>query len=220
MNKYFFIFLILVIPVFSISQSIKGGLIAGFNLTQVDGDQLYGFHKIGLNVGATAIVPVGKKFSATLETIYNQKGSFQSKNDTLTSPPYKLVLNYVEVPVLFSYTDKDIIKAGGGISWGRLVKFQEWEHLKRVNWTTPDVPYNHSDVDVIADVQFKLFTGFWFDFRYFYSVAKIRTRTFQDITGRVWTRKQYNNDLAFRLIYIFKDKPSVKKKNKDVDQIK
>jgi len=206
--------------VFSFAQRIKGGLIAGFNLTQVDGDQLYGFHKIGLNVGATAIVPVGKKFSATLETIYTQKGSFQSKNDTLTSPPYKLVLNYVEVPVLFSYTDKEVVKAGGGFSWGRLVGFEEWEHLKRVNWTTPDGPYKHSDVDAIADIQFKLFTGFWFDCRYSYSIAKIRTRTFHDIIGNVWTRKQYNNDFTFRLIYIFKDSPSTKKKTKDVDKIK
>lgn len=220
MNKYYFIFLILIIPLLSISQNIKGGLIAGFNLTQVDGDQIYGFHKIGLNVGATAIVPVGKKFCATIETIYTQKGSYQSPNDTLTSPPYKLILNYVEAPVFFSYIEKDVIKIGAGFSWGRLVDFQEWEHLKRVNWTTPYGPYSPNDYNVLLDLQFKIHSGLWFDARYFYSMTKIRTRTFENIMGQTWTRKQYNNDIAFRLIYVFKEKPSPKKKDKDVKKIK
>jgi hypothetical protein len=202
------------------SQSIKGGLIAGFNLTQIDGDQLYGYHKIGLNLGATAIVPVGKKFSATIETIYTQKGSYQSPKDTLSSPPYKLILNYLEAPVFFSYTDKDVIKAGAGFSWGRLVQFQEWEHLKRVNWTTSYGPYNPNDYDVLIDLQFKIHNGFWLDCRYFYSITKIRTRTFTDVSGNVWTRKQYNNDIALRLIYVFKEKPSPKKSDKDAKKIK
>jgi hypothetical protein len=210
----------LVIPVFSISQNIKGGLITGFNLTQIDGDQLYGYHKIGLNLGATAIVPVGKKFSATIETIYTQKGSYQSPKDTLTSPPYKLILNYVEAPVFFSYTDKDVVKIGAGFSYGRLVGFQEWEHLKRVPWTTPDGPYSPNDYDVLVDLQFKIHNGLWFDTRFFYSMVKIRTRIFTDINGNTWIRKQYNNDLAFRLIYVFKEKPSPKKKDRNVNKIK
>ena len=43
------------------AQVIKGALIAGFNMTQVDGDEVYGFKKIGFNVGAAAIIPVKKK---------------------------------------------------------------------------------------------------------------------------------------------------------------
>ncbi len=33
------------------AQIIKGEAIAGFNLSQVDGDMFYGFKKFGLNVG-------------------------------------------------------------------------------------------------------------------------------------------------------------------------
>jgi hypothetical protein len=221
MNKYCFIFLLLIIPLFSISQNIKGGLIAGFNMTQVDGDEIIGFHKYGLNAGATSIVPLGKNFSASIEALYTQKGSNQKANTTDSiNGQYKLILNYVEVPVLFSYTDKDIIKAGAGFSWGRLVQFKEWANSNRVNWTTPDGPYNSSDIDMLIDLQLKLFAGFYFDFRKAYSMAKIRTRVFHNLLGQEWTRKQFNNDLSFRLIYIFKDKPSPKKTSKDVDKIK
>jgi hypothetical protein len=211
----FFISLLFV-PLLIFSQSIKGGLIGGFNTTQVDGDEVYGYHKYGLNVGALAIVPIWQNFSVSLETLYNQKGSYQRPQYTDTlSGEYKLILNYVDVPVLLNYTDKDVIKFGAGLSWGRLVEFKEWEHGKRIQWDNPYGPYKRNDVDVLIDVQFKLINGLHFNFRYAYSVAKLRTRTF--LTGEV--RKQFNNILTFRMIYVFKDKPSPKK-NKNVDKVK
>lgn len=221
MYRFPVFFFLILLPFINPAQSIKGGLTAGFNTTQVDGDEVYGYHKYGLNLGALAITPFGKNFSASLETIYNQKGSYQRPrfNDSL-SGEYKLILNYLEVPVLFYYTDKDVIKFGAGFSWGRLVQFKEWEHGNRINWSTPYGPYKISDVDVLLDVQFKLFTGLNFDFRYAYSVAKIRTREFEfKVTGQKWTRKQFNNVVTFRLVYIFKDKPSPKAK-KNVEDVK
>jgi len=205
----FFFFL----PLFIFAQNIKGGIALGLNASQVDGDEVYGYHKYGLNIGPFAIIPVYKNlFSISLETLYNQKGSYQRPqyNDSL-SGEYKLILNYVDVPVLFRYTDKDVFTFGTGFSWGKLVDFKEWEHGRRVNWNTPNGPYKTSDVNVLIDVQFKLFTGLSFDFRYAYSVAKLRTRTF--LTGQI--RKQYNNIISFRLVYVFKDKAMPKaEKNK------
>lgn len=209
-----------ILPSIVIGQNIRGAIAGGINATQVDGDQIYGFHKIGLNAGAIAIIPFTKHFSASLETSYSQKGSYQSPQtaDSLTGE-YKLTLNYVDVPVLFQYSDKNIFKVGTGFSWGRLVNFKEYISSRWVIYT-PNGPVNKNDVDVLIDIQLRLFQGFHFDFRYMYSVAKFRTVTFQSkITGYTWTRKQYNNDLAFRLIYIFKDSPSVRtKKNANKDK--
>jgi hypothetical protein len=196
------------------AQSIRGGLITGFNMTQVDGDEVYGYHKYGLNAGALAIMPVNKNFSFSIEILYNQKGSYQKPwlLDSVINGAYKLILNYVDVPFLFQYEDKGVIKFGTGFSWGRLVEFKEWEHEKRINWDTPYGPYKKSDVDFLFDVQLRLIQGLSFDMRYAYSVGKIRTRTF--LTGQ--TRKQFNNMITLRLVYVFKDKPIPKsKKNKD-----
>ena len=111
MKRILAIVLFSLIHYFVFSQSIKGGLIAGFNATQVDGDEVYGFRKYGLNAGACAIVPLWNNFSFTIETLYNQKGSYQRPQyaDTL-SGEYKLILKYLDVPVLIHYNDKDIIK--------------------------------------------------------------------------------------------------------------
>lgn len=199
-------------PLFS--QSIKGGLIAGFNMSQVDGDEVYGYHKYGLNTGAMAIIPLDEKFSISLEILYNQKGSYQRPwfSDDSANGAYKLILNYLDVPVLFQYEDKKVIKFGTGFSWGRLVEFKEWEHEKRIYWDTPYGPYKNSDIDFLFDVQLRLIQGLSFDMRYAYSVGKIRTRTF--LTGE--TRKQFNNMITLRMIYVFRDKPMPKaKKEKD-----
>lgn len=207
---------VVLLPVVALPQSIRGGLIGGFNMTQVDGDEVYGFHKYGLNTGALAIIPFYKKFSFSIEILYNQKGSYQRPwlpDDTINGA-YKLILNYVDVPVLFQFEDKDVIKFGTGFSWGRLVEFKEWEHKQRVNWDTPYGPYKKSDVDFLFDVQLRLFKGLSFDMRYAYSVAKLRTRTF--LTGE--TRKQYNNMITLRMIYVFRDKPLPKSKKKKDEQ--
>ena len=223
MRTYFYYFFLILLPSFVIGQNIKGALVGGINATQVDGDEVYGYHKIGFNAGAIAIVPFTKNFSVSIETSYSQKGSNQKARfaDSIHNGEYKLILDYVEVPVLFHYSDKDLIKVGTGFSWGKLVNFKEWENSGRVNWSTPNGPYKRSDVDVLIDLQIKLFTGFHLDIRYMYSVGKLRTRTFQYPLGAPFTRKQFNNDLAFRLIYIFKDSKTIKEKKKtDTNKIK
>jgi hypothetical protein len=77
-------FLIVIFVIFSVhgnlsAQRIKGAVIAGMNLSQVDGDEVYGYNKVGLNAGASAILPVGKWFSFSIETVYSQKGSKQGE---------------------------------------------------------------------------------------------------------------------------------------------
>lgn len=202
------------------SQRIMGAVNAGFNLTQVDGDEVYGFKKPGVQIGPSAVIPFGKKWLVSLETIYNQKGSRQGmqynttdSNDVVYTGEYKLRLDYVEVPVLVHFNDKDQLIAGVGASWGRLVNVKEWEHGRRVESTTlTSRTYDRNDFNVLADLRFRI-SGRWYgNFRYAYSISKIRTRVFEPIPGTAGdskTRDQYNNVLTFRLIYIFNEKPPV-----------
>lgn len=189
------------------AQVIKGVGILGTNLSQVDGDEVYGFHKFGLNVGAAAIIPISESWSVSLETLYNEKGSYQSSQ---FAPPkdgsYLLKLNYAEVPVMVHFEDRETMTFGLGVSWGRLVKMEEYEHLHRIPWQTRTGPYKRDDFNILFDVRFRLFKRFWGNLRYAYSMAKVRTREFQDAYGDEWTRDQYNNLITIRLLYIFNEK--------------
>ncbi len=63
-NSTYIVSLVLLFASFQMSaQIIKGEAILGTNLTQVDGDEAYGFHKFGANVGAGVMIPFGKNYS-------------------------------------------------------------------------------------------------------------------------------------------------------------
>jgi len=203
-----FLFIIVFTAGQSYSQRIKGAVIAGFNATQVDGDEVVGYSKLGFNVGAAVIIPFKKKWSVSLENIFSQKGSHRGEIyvDSL-SGSYTLRLNYVEVPVLVHYTDKDIITVGTGFSWGRLVGAKEWEHGYRTETSPEHGPYHKNDFSWLADVRFRIWKRLKFNFRFSYSIAKIRTRIYNNGYSE-WERKQYNNVLTFRLLYIFNERIS------------
>ena len=217
MNKNLTLVLILMISLGFINdlsaQIIKGEAILGMNLTQVDGDEVFGFRKIGLNVGAGVLIPVDKKgrWDISLEAIYTQKGANQEQqyNDSIITGEYRLNLNYVEVPVLVMFTDKEFISGGLGFAWGRLIGVQEWEHGNLVESTTPNSgTYSSNDFSILGDVRIRIWQGLKFNLRYQYSLVKIRTREFENLAGETWTRDQYNNVLSFRLIYVFNEKKS------------
>ena len=204
------------------AQCIKGAIIGGVNATQVDGDEIYGFHKWGFNVGASAIFPFGKSkhWSLGIETILSQKGSYQyntNSPDTLLLPYYNLRLNYVEVPVLLMYEDKQTITFGAGFAWGRLVSVTEIEHGIQVPTTTLFKPYNRNDFSVLLDLRFRLVEGLKFNFRYQYSMTSIRHRIYDiyDSSGVLhkWERDQYNSMLTVRLIYIFNEAKDINRDN-------
>ena len=215
-RRLFTFFVLGVLVIFSLqarAQRIQGAIIAGGNLSQVDGDEIFGFNKLGFNGGLAAIVPFGKSMQLSIETLYSQKGSYQGKQyedvdsaGNVTTGEYKVNLDYVEVPVLFMYNDKDIITGGVGFSYGRLVRVREYEHGQRVESTTLNGgPYEKNDFSALADVRFRIYKKLKFNVRYAYSLAKIRTREFENLLGDTWERKQYNNSITFRLIYVFNE---------------
>lgn len=196
------------------AQVFKGMLIGGVNMTQVDGDEVYGFNRFGGNLGAGVFLPFDKQWGMSMEALYTMKGSYQgdqyldvdSLGNKLTGS-YDLRLNYVEVPLLFHFTDRELITVGAGFSYARLVGVTEKEHHRLVKTTTlKDGPYKTSDYSALADIRLRLFPSFLINFRYSYSLVKIRTRDFYNIDGEyLRTRDQYNNTLTIRLIWMFND---------------
>ncbi len=194
------------------AQVFRGLAICGFNATQVDGDEVFGYKKYGWNVGAGVQIPFKDKWFISLENIYNRKGAYQPPRFTDSlSGEYRLILNYVEVPLLIQFEDKKTMTFGLGVSWGKLIEVKEYEHGNRVAATTLSGPYARSDWNFLGDVRFALYKRLKFNFRYAYSLGKIRTRTFNN-KQEIWTRKQFNNLLTFRLIYVINEKISRKKK--------
>jgi len=218
----------------SFSQHILGAVSAGINLSQVDGDEVYGFKKVGFNGGPSVIIPFGKdkKWSVTLELLFSQLGSRQKSvypvSNTIDSARagfydgYRLSLNYVQIPVIVHFTDKRFLAGGLGFQYGQLVGVTEYEDYNdnrgfARSTTTLQGPYTRADIQALADVRIRIYRGFWFNVRYSYSILPIRTREFVNpFFGNTWLRKQYNNVISLRLVYIFNDiLPDKNKKSKE-----
>jgi len=200
------------------AQKFLGAVMGGMNISQVDGDEVYGYHRVGGHLGLAAILPI-KNWDITLETVFNQKGAFEDEqyedSARMLNGKYDLRLNYIEVPLMFHYTDKKLISAGAGFSWGRLVSYKEIEHN---GWQEPysdSVPFNKNDFNVLVDLQIRVYKKLKFNIRYAYSIVPIRERIFTNpytIEDDSWTRQQYNNMFTFRVVYVFNEVPPPRKK--------
>ncbi len=193
------------------AQVIKGEAILGMNLSQVDGDEVFGFKKIGLNIGAGVLIPFAKNWDVSLEAIFSQKGANQKPqfNDPDSNYAYRVELNYAEIPVLVMYTDKQFISAGAGFAWGRLVSVKEWEHERLVETTTLNSGvYSKNDFSILVEARIRIYKQLKFNLRYQYSLVKIRSREFENLAGEKWTRDQFNNLFSFRLIWVFNEQQS------------
>ncbi|MCF8365851.1 MAG: PorT family protein [Bacteroidales bacterium] len=198
-------------------QRVMGVLIGGFNATHVEGDDVFGFRKIGANAGAAAVVPFGEKWTFSIETIYNMKGSHHKEGGRGMDyryrhdyNQYKLVLNYVEVPVLLHYIDRTGVRGGMGLSYGRLIEVKEWEDNVRIATTTlNNGPYDLDDYSALFDVQIPVYRQLKVNVRYAFSLFKIRERQYQNVDpGEEKIKKQYNRVLSFRVLWYFNEESS------------
>jgi len=97
----------------SYAQAFKAGIIAGIASTDVLGtdalDNDVDYNKIGFNFGLFAQLPLSERNTIEFEMYFIQKGTYSPfPTDTSGAPvygshSYKLRLNYMEVPLLFSH---------------------------------------------------------------------------------------------------------------------
>lgn len=193
----------------------KAEVIAGSNLSQVDGDETAGFRKLGLNTGLGVVLPLDKNWSLSFETLYTQKGSRQRRlySDSLDGS-YKLRLNYAEIPFMVQYTDRDFMSAGVGVSWGRLVQVEERKNGYQVDSVTLlGGPFSRNSYELFGDVRFRIYKNLKINARYSYDLQKIATRNIRDSqSGRMNIRDFYNNCWSLRLIYMINESPPESKK--------
>jgi hypothetical protein len=211
------------------AQKFIGGAVAGFNLSQVEGDEVNGYYKLGLNGGGLVMLSLNKKQTLfiTTEILFNQKGAFKNNSGSLNGRPlddtllinydlprnnkvyYKLRLDYVEVPVVIHYEDPLTgFALGIGASWARLVNIKETFLGYQLYTDLNSGRYYKHTWNFIIDVKVPIYQGLKFNFRYQYSIVPIGAdRTFYALVNSPpYQRKLYHNMLSLRMLYTFNDK--------------
>ena len=193
----------LLISTVGFSQRFEGGLLAGFNGTQVDGDLYKGFNKPGALIGAYVQTDIAPAVFAGMELKYSQKGSRNKIKPKTTNPEkYIMRLGYAEIPFFIGFRANEKGSVLAGISVGYLIHSEEQDE---------NGPFPEEDQDAFNSIDLQPFLGFQFDMldnlkldlRFSYSVLPIRGQPGENATNYYWLNNQFNNVLSLALYYRF-----------------
>ena len=102
----------------------KAALTGGVNLSQLEGDLLSGYHRVGFNVGGEVSVVLARRWTATVELLYSQKGSRRNFRSDGPDGVFRAIrTNFVEAPFLINYFDWKL-RISAGLAYGRLIDFE------------------------------------------------------------------------------------------------
>jgi hypothetical protein len=212
MYRKLFIFIVLLI--FSstlIAQRFNGGLLAGGNVSQLDGDNYGGYHKFGYQAGAFVSLRVSPHSSFQMEMEYIQKGS-RINADTLTNlgDTYLFRFHYLEIPLLYQYsvTNKKWLSFEAGPAMDVLLGSLEESNGQE----KPSViPLRTVTLAGIFGVSAFLTDHLKVNFRFNYSLLSIRETkltypaTYPPSYRHILFEKgQYNNVMTLSLFWYFK----------------
>ena len=184
-------------------------LTAGVSPSQVHGDAYSGFHKIGAMGGVGVESVFREKVSMSLSFLFIQKGAQKNPNPTKGDlSAYYLNLNYLEVPLLVTYTQKKFL-FDAGISAAYLINYYEADQ----NFIYTGIfPFQKFDYSVKIGLGYHINKKWFVNFRSSNSFITTRPNRikqaiyYNNIIARTFNKGYYNNILEFTISYRIKTK--------------
>jgi len=177
---------------------------AGVVPSQVHGDSYNGYRKAGALIGVGLESKASKNINSSIFFQFIQKGARKNQdleNNDLTA--YYLNLNYIEVPLLLTYTQKKYL-FDLGISGAYLINYYEAD--QNMDFTGM-FPFQKYDFSVKAGLGYHINSKWMVNFRTsnsFITTRPNRTRQaiyFNNIIARTFNKGYYNNVLEFTISY-------------------
>lgn len=183
------------------AQSFGGGIIAGASTSQVAGDLLGGFNKIGFLIGAYTNLNVKENISVQFELNYIEKGSRNPNINESNHPNYErieITLSYVEIPIIINLQQKENL----GVELGIIPAFNISATLNSVdakNISVPNPQYRKYDLGICAGINYHITNNIILNTRISNSIIPIRPHVSGATNG--WNKGQYNTVLSFAIHY-------------------
>jgi len=198
LNIFFIIFSISIL--FVNAQDFKGGILAGMNVSQVDGDNHAGFNKAGLILGGFVNREFSKTVTGQLEMIYIGKGSKKPVNPDKGQFEYRFIsLDYIEIPVLLKIKyEKLKLFFETGLSYGILFSSKEEDENGEV---TLIGPFNKNELGIILGLNFSITENISVNTRFAYSILPVANKALLTTWGIFGG--SYNRLIEFTLRYQF-----------------
>lgn len=104
------------------AQNFNAGIKGGFSASQINGDQVAGYNKLGIGIGGYISYPININHEFRMEMYYIGKGSSKREYPEFYDfTSFKIHLDYIEVPLLVRGLFKDLFYWEAGISVATLI---------------------------------------------------------------------------------------------------
>ncbi|QSE97081.1 outer membrane beta-barrel protein [Fulvivirga lutea] len=100
------------------AQNFRAYIIAGFNVSQIEGDELSGYNKAGLIFGGATNFKLDEKWSFQQEIVYYQRGSRATDEELEADDFTKLRVDYIDISILPVYHIDEKWSVIGGLGYG------------------------------------------------------------------------------------------------------
>jgi hypothetical protein len=179
-----------------VAQNFNSGLSAGFTTSQISGDYLEGYNKLGFNFGAYIAYPISEKTEVNLATQFIQKGS---KKPYIENSPenYSFVLNYFELALSLDYYYKAGFSIETGIAPCLLISYSEQRDDVELLENKP----NSLCLDFLIGVKYDLNDKYAAKVRYNQSLTPVRSSGIE--AESLTNRGQYSSLISFSIIHQF-----------------
>ncbi|SHF10168.1 Outer membrane protein beta-barrel domain-containing protein [Mariniphaga anaerophila] len=202
-KKLFFTAAILFFAYWVSAQRFEGGFLAGFNATQVEGDNFKGYNKPGILGGFFVQTDIAPAIFAGMEIKYSQKGSRKriKKNDP-DPQKYIMRLGYVDVPLFVGFRTNDRGAVVAGVSAGYLIHSAEYDEYGMFP-PEDQHAFNNLDLQPFLGFQFDMLDQLKLDLRFALSVLPVRGQPGDEATNYYWLNNQFNNVISLAAYYSF-----------------
>lgn len=198
-QRLFMFWLLLTVGLNGFSQRFEGGLIGGFNASQVSGDTYKGYHKPGIVLGGYVQTELSQTVYVGMELKFEQKGS-RNIDSLATNGQIKYImrLNYVDLPVYLGIRTNEKISLLLGLSPGYLISGAEYNDYGKFVEEDQNL-FNELDLQAMLGFRVQITRRLFVDLRGAYSLLPIRKQKGEGLW--YWKSNQFNNLLSTTVLY-------------------
>lgn len=191
------------------AQRFSAGLVAGLNASQIDGDELAGFDKVGLTGGIKTIMEFESVWRMNMELLYSERGSRPDIFNPDYDPDIEISLKYIEIPVYVSLGDwwqeegeYYKVSAQAGLSYGRLLdaKTTDYYHPSEVAYDKLVPYFSENDLSWMLGATFRMSKQWGVTARYSRGIIPLLDPEKNNLA----TQRLLSYWLTFRFEYYFK----------------
>lgn len=201
--------MLFLLPLITQAQLFKGGLVGGVSFAQIEGDDVAGYNKIGLNAGVMVAVDLNENLEISMEILYAQKGSasgFAGRQNFIDD--FKIKHDYVEVPIVLNFKDQNGMNFGVGLAPSRHIRSSYVEGGVDVSGAleSPSNPISLWDFGGILNLAYRMNTYSQVNLRATISLFPYQQRY---SVNRAAETGQFNNAITLRYLFLlraFKDR--------------